>query len=129
MNPDHDDYDVDKVTEILDLKSAFEAKGLTASAALQKAVKYVLPAETSKQETATEVTPNASKEDVAKVRKQEALKRNIDAAKRTPASTAKVGTNNEDGGELTAEKAMKMTQTEFAKLDENTLAKMRGDIL
>jgi len=129
LNPESDEFDKDSVGEVLELQSAFQLKGLTPSAALQKAVKYVLGAETGKEKSATEVTPNVDKDEVAKLRKQEALKRNIAAAKATPASTAKVGLNNGDGGELTAEKAMKMSQEEFAKLDEKTLARMRGDSL
>ncbi|WP_025915510.1 hypothetical protein [Herminiimonas sp. CN] len=129
LNPEAEEFDKDAVAEVLELKDAYELKGLTPSAALQKAVKYVLGAETGREKSATEVTPNVDKDEVAKLRKQEALKRNIAAAKATPASTAKVGLNNEDGGELTAEKAMKMSQEEFAKLDEKTLARMRGDSL
>lgn len=129
LNQDSDDFDQEKTTEVLSLKRAFEKDDMTPSAALQKAVKYVFGAEGGKQEKATEVTPNVAKEDVAKLRKQEAIKRNIDAANKTPANLAKAGTNNEDGGELTADKAMKMNQEEFAKLDEKTLARLRGDDL
>ena len=129
LNPDAPEFDNAVVGEVLDLQKAFQLNGLTPSAAIQKAVKYVLGAETSKQVNAVEVTPKVDKTDVAAQRKQDALKRNIDAAKRTPASTAKVGLNNEDGGELTAEKAMSMNQDEFSKLDEATLARMRGDVM
>ena len=41
--------------EVLDLRDAFKARGETPSKALQKAVKYVFPATTTKQKTATEV--------------------------------------------------------------------------
>lgn len=128
MNPDHEDFDKEVVGEVLELKSAFEAKGATPSAALQRAVKYVLGAETSKEKAATSVTPNVDKADVATLRKQEALKRNVAAAKATPASTAKVGLNSDEkGGTLTGETAMKLSQDDFSKITEKDLARMRGD--
>jgi hypothetical protein len=134
MNPDHEDFDTTAVAEVLDVKSAFEAKGATPSAALQRAVKYVLGAETGREKTATEVTPRVDKDaavaTAAEQRKAEALKRNIAAAKATPAATTKVGVNSDEkGGSLTGETAMKMSQDEFAKLDEKALAKLRGDEL
>lgn len=134
LNPDADEFDKDVVAEVLDLKGAFEAKGATPAAALQKAVKYVLGAATTAEKVATEVTPRADKEAgaeaAAAARKAEAVKRNLAAAKATPASTTKVGVNSDEkGGVLSSETAMKMSQAEFAKLDEKTLARMRGDEL
>ena len=49
INPDSDEYDVEQIGEVIELKSAYEMKGLTPSAALQKAVKYVLGAKTTKE--------------------------------------------------------------------------------
>ncbi len=130
MNPDNEAFDTEVVGEVLGLKNAFEGQGLTPSAALQKAVKYVLGAETGKEKTAVEVKPNATPAEVALLRKQEALKRNIDAAKKTPASTTKVGQNSDElGGVLSAETAMKLSQDAFAKISEEDLARMRGDVL
>ena len=125
LNPDAEEFDKESTGGVLDLKEAFEAKGLSPSAALQRAVKYVMGAGTAKEKSATSVTPNV---DVAAVRKQEALKRNIAASKSTPASTAKTGLNNDKaGGQLTGERAMAMSQDEFAGIDEAMLAKLRGD--
>lgn len=132
MTPGTTEYDKDKVAEVLELKEAYELKGYKPSAALQKAVKYVLGAETKKQETATEVTPRADDDEVAKKLKQEraaeATKKAVDAAQKTPPSTAKAGVDSDKlGGTLDAKAIMKMNQDEFAKLDEATLARMRGD--
>jgi hypothetical protein len=134
MNPDHEEFDADAVAEVLDVKGAFEAKGATPSAALQRAVKYVLGAASARERTAVEVTPRVDKDAAvsaaAEQRKGEALKRNIAAAKATPAALGKVGVNSDEkGGSLTSETAMKMSQDEFAKLDEKTLARLRGDEL
>lgn len=131
LNPnDIDNYDPEQVRDVLDLKEVYEKRGATPSAALQQAVAKLFPAATSKQETATTVTPNASKEDVAAARKAAATAAGIAAAKGTPAATAQVGVDSDKlGGTLTAENAMKLSQADFAKLDEATLARIRGDQL
>jgi hypothetical protein len=130
LNPNDEAYDSEQVEDILDLKATYERKGLAPSAALQKAVTKMLGAGTKKQEIATEVTPNVKKEDVAAARREAALKAGIDAVNKTPASLTKVGVNSdEQGGALTAERAMAMSQKDFAAIDEKTLAKLRGDEL
>lgn len=130
LNPDADEFDKESMAEVLDLQKSFVNSGATPTDALQRAVKYVMGAETAKEKSATSVTPNVAKSDVVAMRKQEALARNIAAAKATPANTAKVGLNGDEaGGALTGERAMKMSQDDFAKLDEKALAQLRGDAL
>jgi len=130
MNPDHEDFDQAKVAEVIELKTAFQAQGATPAAALQKAVKYVLGAETTKEKGAVEVKAKVETKDVAAERKAAALKKNVDAAAKTPANLAAAGLNSDElGGTLTAERAMKMSQKDFAALDEKSLAKLRGDEL
>lgn len=130
LNPKHEDYDEDKVGKILKLKKGLVATGDTPSAALQEAVKLVMgEPKTTKERTATEVTPRVDKDDVAGKRKAEAVARNAAAANKQPPTTAKVGVDSDKlgGGALKPEDVMNMTQDEFAKLDEKTLAKLRGD--
>lgn len=128
LNPDHEDFSKETVAEVLELQAAFKGQGATPSDAMQRAVKYVLGATTTKEKVATEVTPNVKAADVAAERKAAALATSIAAAKATPASTAKIGQNSDEkGGALTAEKAMKLSQEAFAKLNEADLARMRGD--
>lgn len=127
MNADHDDYDKDLVQDVLDLKEVYQRRGQSPAKALQEAVKKLLGQETKKQEISTEVAPKVDKSEIEKTRKTEAVKRNIDAAKKTPPSMNKTGLNNDDGGVLTAEKVMKMSQDDFAKLDPKELARLRGD--
>jgi hypothetical protein len=132
FSPESDDFDKEKVAEVLDLKEALQMKGYTPTDALQKAVKYVMGAATTKQETATEVTPRVSKEDAAAAaaaaRKAEAVKRNTEVAGKQPPSTAKVGANHDAaGGTLDAKAVIKMPYELFKKLDDATLSKMRGD--
>lgn len=130
LNPKDESYDVEQVRDVLDLKEVYEKRGATPSVALQQAVAKLYPAQTGKQATATEVTPNASKEAVAAARKAAATAAGIAGAKGTPAATAQIGTDSDKlGGTLSAASVMKMSQADFAKLDDEALARIRGDLL
>lgn len=128
LNRDHDDYDKEVEAEVMDLVTSFKRSGATPTAALQRAVKYVLGADTSTEKKATEVKPKVTAEEVAAERKREALARNAKAAVDAPASTSKAGMNSDQaGGVLTIEKVKGMSQSDFAKIDEKELARLRGD--
>ena len=130
LNPRHDEYDEAKVAKVLKIRKGLMATGDSPSAAMQEAVKLVMgDPKTAKERTATEVTPRVNKDDIAGQRKAEAVKRNTEAANKQPPTTAKVGMDSDKlgGGALKPEDVMKMSQDEFAKLDEKTLAKLRGD--
>ena len=130
INPDSADYDEATYKDVIDLFNAFSAKGDIPSLALQKSVKFVLGATTAKERAATEVTPRASKEVIEGARKAAAVGRNISAAKGTPPLTNKIGLNSDEkGGGLTPEGLMKMSQSDFAKLGEKDLSRLRGDEL
>ena len=52
------------------------------------------------------------------------------AAAQQPPDIAKVGVDSDKmGGKLDAGKAIKLSQEQFAKLDDETLARLRGDEL
>lgn len=132
INPDHEDFDKEKTAEVLDLKAAFQARGETPSKALQKAVKYVFPANTSVQKRATETEARVDKETAAeaieKARRTSARVKALDAAGKQPASTAKVGIDHDKaGGKLTAQSVLHMKYEDFNKLDDKALADLRGD--
>lgn len=134
LNPQAEEFDREAVAEVLDLKEAYEAKGYPPSKALQKAVKYVLKAETNAERRATEVEARVDKDDVAKAvrdeRRKLATEKAVKAAKATPSSLSKAGANSDTaGGTVSAKDVMKMSQDEFAKIDEDTLARMRGDVV
>ena len=68
--------------------------------------------------------------EIAAKRRGEAVKRNLDAAGRTPPATHRTGAGNDTaGGALTAKAVMAMDEDEFAKLSEKDLARLRGDTL
>jgi len=133
INPDHEDFDKDKTAEVLDLRDAFKARGETPSKALQKAVKYVFPATTTKQKAATEVEARVDKDAAAKAvadaRRTDAVKKNVDAALKQAPNTSKVGMDHDKagGGEITAKTVMNMSYDQFSKLTDADLARARGD--
>ena len=131
LNEDHDDYDAEKAAEVLDLKDAYQTRGLTPTDALQKAVRILLGAETTKQKDAVSTTPRVTKEDVAQARAREARNKAADAAAKTPGNLKDVGADSDKlgGGAIDAKAVMGMSQETFAKLNEETLARMRGDIV
>lgn len=134
LNPDDDNFDKAKTSEVLELKAAYQATGYTPSQALQKAIKLVMPPKTKAQEAAAETTPRVSAEDAAKAKAEaraaEQRKKNADVAGKQPPVTTKVGQDHDKlGGQISAKDVLKMSQDDFMKLDEKTLAAMRGDEL
>ena len=130
LNPDHDDYDEDLMTDVADLKVTYQRRGMTPTDALQKAVKKLVGTETTKQEAATEVKPQVTTKDVAADRKKAAVEKALDGAKKTPPSTKDVGMDSDKaGGTISAKDVLKMSYKDFSALPEETLARMRGDML
>lgn len=129
LNPDHDEYNEATMSEVVELKDAYQMKGLTPTAALQKAVKVLVEPRTTRQEVATSSQPRVSDKDVAAERKKEAVAKTTQTVAKTPASLNRAGLDSDKlgGGELDPRAVMKMSQKEFAQLSEATLAKMRGD--
>lgn len=132
LNPQDDNFSKEKTAEVLEMKAAFQATGHTPSQALQRAIKYVMGATTKAQKAATEVTPRVDADEAAKAkadaRAAEQRKKNLDAAEKQPPDLKKVGQDSDKmGGNISAKDVLKMSQEDFAKLDEKTLAKMRGD--
>ena len=130
LNPDADEYDDDKYQDVLDLMRAGQQRGLSPTKSLQRAVNRVMGADTAEQKRATTVTPRVDESEIAAKRRSEAVKRNLDAAGRTPPATHRTGAGNDTaGGALTAKAVMDMDEDEFAKLSEKDLARLRGDVL
>lgn len=121
FDPDSGNYDQAVVDETLDLQSAFEAKGYSATEALYKAVGYVI-----KDEVVTEA-PKAKKETPA-ARKTD-VKRNVDASNRTPPSMDKTGMDSDKTGAKAVPNATEMSEEDFDALPEATKARMRGDLV
>jgi hypothetical protein len=132
LNPTNEEFDEDVLQDVVDLMRAGQRRGLSPTKALQRAVARTLGADTGGQKSATTTTPRVDEKDVAAdvaaQRRSDAVKRNIDAAKRTPPATHRVGAGNDvAGGALTAKTIMNMSEAEFEKLSETDLARARGD--
>ena len=130
LNEDHEDFDADLMEDVIDLKDAYQRKGLTPTAAMQKAVDKVIGTTNKRQEAVIDTTPRVTTKDVAAERKKAAVSKTMDAVTRTPPSTARVGLDsNKAGGALTASDVIKLSQDDFRQLPDSALAKMRGDEL
>lgn len=124
LNPEHEDFDEDQTNEVAALLNAFVKSGTSRPAALAKAVKYVLGAPPEQK------TSDAAKT-LAEARAKAARAKAAEADKKQPPNNAKVGLDSDragSGGEHGID-VMRLSQEKFAKLDEETLSKLRGDEL
>lgn len=131
LNPDHADFDEAIMAEVVDLKDAYQLKGLTPTQALQKAVKMIVEPRTTRQEVATTSEPRVADKDKAAERKADAVKKVASAASKTPPSLNQMGKDGDKlgGGAKDPSAVMRMSQKEFAALSDAELAAMRGDEL
>lgn len=123
LNPDDpENFDEDVINEVAALADALAKGGkLPRHEALNKAVKYVLGAPKAK----------GKEKDADNSREAAARRKAADAAKRQPADTSAAGKDADKGGKGDDQivDVMKLSQDQFKKLDDETLAKMRGDVL
>ena len=125
LNPEHEDFDEDKTDEVATLLNAFVKAGQKRADALAKAVKYVLGAPPSgKADDADDKSKEAAEKRAADARKKAA-----DANKRQPPDGKNVGLDSDKagGGKGGDVDVLRLSQDKFAKLDEETKAKLRGD--
>lgn len=131
LDEDSEDFDQDITDDVLDKQRGYmERERLSASKALAKAADYVmsrLARTTTAPETAKTGLSAAAK---GLDRKTAAVGKNIDAAKRQPASTKVLGVDSDKHGQTSeTPEASDMTYEEFGALPESTKAKMRGDFV
>ena len=124
LNPEHEDFDEDQTNEVATLLNAFVRSGVKRADALAKAVKYVLgnPPEQKVSDAAKAL---------AEERARKAREKAAEANNKQPPNTTKVGLDSDkagSGGERGID-VMRLSQDKFAKLDEETKAKLRGDEL
>ncbi len=124
LNPEHEDFDEDKTDEVATLLSAFVKSGQKRADALAKAVKYVLGAPPAAGKGGDDDKAKA----LAEQRAVEARKKAAEANKRQPPDGKNVGLDSDKtGGGKGDIDIMRLSQDKFAKLDEDTLSKLRGD--
>lgn len=125
LNPEHEDFDEDKTDEVATLLDAFVKSGQKRADALAKAVKYVLGAPPA----AGKGGDDDKAKEAAEKRAADARKKAADANKRQPPDGKNVGLDSDraGGGKGGDVDVLRLSQDKFAKLDEETKAKLRGD--
>ena len=125
LNPEHEDFDEDKTDEVATLLNAFVKTGQKRADALAKAVKYVLGAPPA----AGRGGDDDKAKGMAEQRAAEARKKAADANKKQPPNAKDVGLDSDKagGGKGGDVDVLRLSQDKFAKLDEETKAKLRGD--
>ena len=126
LNPEHEAFDEDKTDEVATLLNAFVKAGQKRADALAKAVKYVLGAP-----PAGKGGDGDKSNELADQRAAEARKKAADANKKQPPDGKNVGLDSDKaggskGGDVDV---LRLSQDKFAKLDEETKAKLRGDVI
>ena len=121
INPDADEFDTETAEEVAEVLSAFKARGYTATAALHKAVHYVLPEESA-----------VSAKDAKLIKEQRnirARKKVARLAKKSPPDLRGKGQDSDKGGKDDGlPKVSKMSMEQFDKLSDKQLRELRGDI-
>lgn len=127
LNPDSEQFDQDVTEEVADLTESFIARGYNRAAALDRAVKYVMRG-TEKQDSKGS---QDTKEVIEAKRREEARRKAAEAARKQAPDTKGIGKDSDKMGEKDKGQidVMRMKQKDFVKLDEDTLAKLRGDEL
>jgi DNA repair exonuclease SbcCD ATPase subunit len=125
INPDHNDFDEGLTDEVADLTdSLVRTKRLARHEAFARAVKYVLG------EPKKAAAKDEGAKDKAKERTTDARQRAKDAVEKQPANLADSGKDTDKGGKSGgAINVMALSQAAFDKLDDETKAMNRGDVL
>lgn len=118
LNPEHESFDQAKTDEVAALMSAFLKSGQDRVQALQRAVHYALG-------TKPAAPPPATNQRAVDARRKAA-----EANGKQPPSSSGIGTDsNKLGGKGGDIDVMRLGQQAFATLDDETKARMRGDVL
>lgn len=123
LNEQDDAFEPDVTQEIADLMAVYQQRGMSKAESLKRAVAARLGPPPVKD--GERPSGSALKEE----RKQEARKKALDTVAKQPPDISKVGEDSDKrgGGPVQGKDLTKMTQEQFAKLDDDTLAKLRGD--
>lgn len=130
LDPSNEDFDEEVYADVVELLTGYKAQGYTPTDALQKAVRKELGARTAAQKAVLDTTPRVDAKAIAAERKVAATEKAVKAVEGTPPSTQKVGLDSDKiGGGLSAKAVMNMNHSDFSKLSDSALAKLRGDEL
>lgn len=129
LNPEGENFDEDMIDELMDYKTAFEAKGLSSSESLKKAIKAVYGTGAKPEVKAEPADKKEEAESKAEERKEAAVKKGLETKKAQPADTRKAGLDSDKGGKGKVVDASTLSDKDFDNLDEKEKARLRGDSL
>ena len=140
LNPDSAQFDEQQAETVVDLMQAYQIKhGMTPTEAMQKAALRLLGVAGSRQAAATtvkprvdagKVDPEAPARDPGAERRQAAIDKALETARRQPPDLSRAGIDSDKAGKSGAARDVsKMSFAEFAKLSDAELARLRGDVL
>lgn len=117
-----DEFDPELTEEIADLMTVYQQRGASKAEALRKATLARLGPPPAK----ADAPPGSA---LKEARTTEARQKALETVKKQPPDIAKVGQDSDKlgGGPVQAKDLAKMSQEQFAKLDEETLKRIRGD--
>lgn len=121
LNPDSPDFEENLAKEVGEMMGAWQGQGYTATAALQKAVHYIMGEPGKKGEDRSQGLRTS--------RAVKARKKNLDANGKQPPNLSDVGHNSDTAGvdDDGLPDVTKLSEKAFAKLTDAQLAKLRGD--
>lgn len=126
LNPESENFDQDMVDFVLSTQaSLINSERLSPSAALVKAAQKVMGKLGAKPAAVADKGLGAGR--VAQDRKEAQVSKNIDTAKRQPASMKNSGLDSDKAGQMGEVEYTKLTPEERAALPEATRARLRGD--
>lgn len=125
MSPDSANYDPELEKEMGELMSVYIRSGTSPIDALHKAAKYVMP------KSAPAAPAKTAPVTTAEQRAAAARAKAADALKKQPPDTSSIGKDSDKAGAAGSNKidVMRMSQKDFAALDEKVLRQNRGDDL
>lgn len=135
LNPQDDAYDQEVVDEVVLLRTGFERSGMSSSAAITKAIKYVMGAAAKAAEPDDVIPPDGEPgekglkaADNKDARRKAQLAKNLDASTKQPAKLTDAGLDShKKGGSASTATASQMSDEEYAALPESARSRMRGD--
>lgn len=129
FNEDQKDvYDQDLVNYVADLQARFEATGMAPAAALRESVEICVARFGLVTADEVEAAPATPAKTAADARKSAGVKKAVEAAAKQPPALHKTGMDSDKAG-MSKIDVLSLTQEEFARLPESTLARLRGDFL
>lgn len=121
LDPSSKEFDKERADELVELWEAYELRGYSKADALLKATALLLP---EAADRAPDPTPDPEKPAPRKTD----IKKNLDAAKKTPPNLSDVGGLDSDkGGIRDVITPSKLSEKDFEALPDSVRAKLRGD--